>query len=792
MFRKNARTVLKGFLTGCLLASLSVHASAQVMSDEQIVSFVQSEHAAGKDQATIASELLSRGVSRERIAQISQRYSGMRSNGASLARTESFDRGRVDNSEAVNLEFVDQNTVQKSAIFGHDVFRSKNLSFAPSMNVATPVTYILGPGDEIILDVFGASQSSAAMKVSPDGTIVVDKVGPVHVSGMTVAQAERALRQKVGQHYQSSDLKVTVGQTRAIVVNVLGEVNTPGTYSISAFSSVFNALYLAGGITDIGTIREIKVIRNGRVISTVDVYDYILNGNLTGNIMLTDNDVINVGTYDRLVKVSGSVKRPMYYELKGDENLSTLVGFAGGFTGNAFRDRIRVERMDAHGLGVHTVENGEYDAFMLNDGDIVSIDSVVDRYHDMVQVSGAVFHPGKYSLKSDCNSVKTLVEMAGGLMEDAVRGRASLYRMNEDRTKREISIDLAAVIDGKAPDVLLMNEDELVIGSEASRIYGKTLQIFGEVHKPGTYAYSQNQTLQNLIIAAGGLRDEASLLNVEVARSIIYLSEEERSEVDDRTSSKIYSIVLKDGLPIDGDTDFKLQPKDVVTIHTSPDFDNHKVMMIEGEVQYAGMYVLTDVEERLSDIVTRAGGLKSTAYPSDAVLIRRLSDEETARKDKLIRLAHSSDSTDIRTLDIANQYYVGIDLKKALADPGSEHDIVLREGDILRIPTYNNTVSVNGEVLNPNVVSFVPGKGLGFYINQGGGYTARAHRRKVYIIYANGQVSRASRGEIKPGCEILVPTRPERKIDATQAGMWNASAATMATIGSLLINALRK
>ncbi|MBQ0025500.1 MAG: SLBB domain-containing protein [Bacteroidales bacterium] len=786
------KKILSLFVVSCLLSVPAVISSAQTMTEDQIIEYVQKGLAEGKDQTTIGKELLSRGVSPDQVMMLRQKYGNMKRQSSPDTDAGGIDRSRTDNSEEINLKFFEDTIIVESRIFGHDIFRSKNLSFAPNMNLATPVTYVLGPGDEVIIDIYGSTQASTKMKVSPDGAIVVDNVGPVQVAGLTVAQATAKIRKTVGSRYQGSNIQVTTGQIRTILVNVLGEVNVPGTYSLSAFSSVFNALYMAGGISEIGTVRNIKVSRNGNVISTVDVYDYILNGNLSGNVMLQDNDVIIVGPYENLVNASGCVKRPMYYEMKQSESLQKLLDFAGGFTGDAYRECVRVERKDSKGLGVHTVEKNGFAGFILNDGDSVAVDAVIPRYHDMVTVSGAVFHPGNYSLNAGCNSVKTLIATAGGLTEDAVRHRATLLRLKENRTRNAMPVDVTAVLDGTVPDIALVNEDELVIGTDSLRLYDKRVEIYGEVHMPGLYEYSDNQTLQNLIVAAGGLKDEASLCNVEVARSVVYLTESEKREGDVAMSSKIYKITLKDGLPVDGETEFVLKPNDVVTIHLAPDYDTYKKVYVEGEVQYAGMYILGSKNERLSSLVERAGGLSTTAAAKDAVLIRVLSKEERLRKDQALQIEMSSeDTTGVRSLDLEEHYNVGIDLQKAIANPGGQYDVVLRSGDVLRIPQANNTVTINGEVLCPNVVNYVPGKGLDYYIGQGGGYTSNAHRRKTYIIYANAQVSRASDGKVEPGCEIVVPAKPEKKIDVSRVSMWATLSTALATVGTVIVNLLK-
>lgn len=768
-----------------LFAAFTVTTFAQ-MTDTEVVEYIKEHNANGESQKNIAMDLMRKGVSQDQLQRIRSQYQSSKTTTTTGSTDE--DRSRIANGEVLpsSVSEVEDNG---KIIFGHDIFRSKNLTFEPNMNIATPAKYVLGPGDELVLDVYGESQSSSKRKIAPDGTITVDKIGPIAVSGLTVDQAQARVRSKMGAHYQGSSIKVSVGQTRTITVNVLGEVATPGTYTLSAFSTVFNALYLAGGITEIGTMRNIKVTRNGRVISTVDVYEYLTNGKLAGNVMLQDNDVINVGMYENLVEVVGKIKRPMYYEMKKNESLQSLLTLAGGFTGDAYKEKVRIERKSSEGLTVHNVDEWDFNSFHNEDGDVVVVAPVISRYKNTVRIKGAVFRPGSYKIGGSVNSVKTLVEQAGGLLEQAVTSRAVLHRMKTDRTLKTLTIDLDGIMRGAVADMPLENEDELIIASAERKNSAKYLHIAGEVMSPGNYDYSENETIEDLITEAGGLRETASVENIEVARRITNAEE----NPDGNQMAKVFRFNLKEDLSIEGGSNFVLQPYDYVTIHRNPDYQEQRSVNISGEVKYGGNYVLSNKEQRLSDLVNRAGGFTVKAYAEGAQLIRRFSAAEMDLKAQALEMATTAaDSIEARKQMHKKFYNIGIDLKKALDTPGSLDDVVLMAGDSIYIPKLNNVVKISGEVLYPNTVTYASKKSASYYLNQAGGVTDNGKKRKAYVIYANGQVSMLKKGEIEPGCEIVVPSKIEKKVDTARVSMWATLASTVATVGAVIASIIRR
>lgn len=770
-----------------IMLAFVITANAQ-MSDSQVIEYAKTQMATGKDAKQVGKELLARGVSMQQLERLKSQYENQESD--AVATTSTIERGRVSNGEtAPDTSGNVETTSTGLRIFGHDIFRSQNLSFEPSMNIATPVNYVLGPGDEVVLDIYGASQYNGSFKVAPDGSITIPNEGPVNVAGLTVSQAQARVVRAIGGHYQDSSIKLSVGQTRTILVNVLGEVKTPGTYTLSAFATVFNALYLAGGVSDIGTLREIKVSRHGRIISKVDVYEYIMNGRLSGNVTLQDNDAIIVGPYESLVRIEGKIKRPMYYEMKKNESLQSLLQYSGGFTGDAYKEKVRIERRSEDGLTVHNVDEWDFNSFRLEDGDVAVVNTIIERFRNTVTVEGAVFRPGQYKLGGAVNSVKTLVEQAGGLMEQAVLTRAVLHRMKEDRTRRTMTVNLAAIMDGSQPDVVLENEDRLIISSTEAIVSRHVMTIHGEVMRPGNYPYSEGETLEDLITEAGGLNESASLLNVEVARRIVSSAE----NPEGTKLATIYSMTLQDGLAIEGSTDFKLRPFDIVTIHRSPDYREQQMVFVAGEVNYAGGYILANKSERLSDLVGRAGGLTKSAYADGVRLIRRMTAQESDMLKRKLELAsNAADSANVRSQMQQQAYTVGIDLSKALKNPGCSSDIVLQEGDSIYVPQLNNVVKIDGEVALPNTVAYVEGKSGSYYINQAGGVGKMGRKRSAYIVYPNGQVAKLSKGKVLPGCSIFVPKKNEKKMDGQSTSLIIAAVSALSTVAAVLITALRK
>ena len=687
--------------------------------------------------------------------------------------------------DSVDLLIEERLEKMRKKVFGRDIFNNKLLSFEPNLNIATPQNYVVGPGDNVIIDVWGASQKTFEQEVSPDGTVTIDGFGPIEVGGLSIAKANALIRSRLGSRYSSSKIKLTLGQSRTITVNVMGEVKAPGTYTLSAFASVFHALYMAGGTSEIGTLRDIKVYRNGKLMTSVDIYDYILNGKLNGNIRLNDGDVIVVGPYDCLVNISGKVKRPMYYEMKKTESLGSLLRYTGGFTGDAYKNSVRVMRKDGAQRSVFNVSEFEFNDFRLSDADSITVDSVVDRFSNMVEVKGAVFRPGKYNVGSDITSVKQLVERASGLSEDAFRGHAVLQRLKADRTYETQSVDVGGIVDGTVADIPLRNGDVLFVPSTKQRTEGRTVSIFGEVFYPGTYEYSENMSLEDFILQAGGLKENASTAKIDVSRRISNQNSSESSDIIAET----FSLSLENGFLAGKDSSFKLKPYDEVYVRISPAYNVQKNVYIDGEITFRGVYTLSKKTERLSELVKKAGGSTNMAYIRGARLERRMTEAERLRMESVLKTAQQSssgeDSVSLAKVEIGDTYTVGIELDKALANPGSEYDIVLREGDHIMIPEYNNTVRISGNVMSPNTVPYHKGYSVNKYVKQAGGYGMRSKKNHTYIVYMNGMVAKAG-GKVKPepGCEIIVPSKP--KSNGNSMAQWLTLGTGLASIATMI------
>jgi protein involved in polysaccharide export with SLBB domain len=807
-----------------LIFVLSGVAMAQQMSDDQVIQYVKEANKSGKSQKQITTELLRRGVTKEQVSRIQQKYSesntvSNKSNempsqlrqrtlvddGGGQRRTTDYSEvgmpdetvgARVDNrvdNRADNTATTDN----ASQIFGHDVFTNRNLTFEPSINLATPVDYRLGPGDEVIIDVWGASENTIRQSISPEGTIQVSGLGPVQLSGMTVKDANAYLQREFSKIYSgisgsepTSQIKLTLGDIRTIQINIMGEVAVPGTYTLSSFSSVFHALYRAGGVNKIGSLRSIKVVRNGKTIADLDVYDYLMKGKMKDDIRLQEGDVIIVNPYESLVRIAGKVKRPMFYEMKPTETVATILNYAGGFTGDAYKKAVRIIRKSGREHQVYNVDEMDYSVFRLDDGDSISVDAVLKRFENRVEIRGAVYRSGLYELSGTVNTVKQLIKKAEGLRGDAFLNRALLDRENEDLSHEVIAVDLGGLLKGTVADIPLQKNDILYIPSIHDLKEEETISIHGEVANPGTFLFSKNMTIEDLLVQSGGLLEAAATTKVDITRRI----KDPKSTSFSSVLGKTYSFDIKDGLVVGGEGDFHLEPFDEVYVRKSPAYRKQQNVVVAGEVLFGGNYALVKKNERLSDLISKAGGITPDAYVKGARLIRKMTEEEQRRQADAVRMARmgeGKDSISVEKLNISDTYTVGIDLEKAISNPGSDFDLVLREGDVLFIPEYINTVKISGAVMYPNTVLYKRGESLRYYINQAGGYGNLAKKKKAYVVYMNGTVSRLKSRDkkaIEPGCEIIVPSKEEKKRMSTAEilGMGSTTASIAAMIATMV------
>lgn len=828
---------------------------AQSMSDDQVIKFVTEQQARGADQKAIVTKLLQRGVTTEQLRRIRKKYNAEKETlGASdltgknknVSRTRqnqdrqlNNEQSQMQNNYMVRSQFRTQNRNygtfderrqalndeigfmdidsliyyqnyfnDENQVFGRNIFNNQMLTFEPNQNMATPANYRLGAGDNVIIDVWGASQETFEGEISPDGTVVIEGVGPIALAGLSVGQAQAQLRNILGKHYSGCSISLSVGNTRTIQVQVMGEVNVPGTYSLSSLSSAFNALYAAGGINDIGTLRNIKVYRSGRCIATIDVYDYILNGNAKGDIRLSDNDIIVVGPYECLVEIRGKVKRPMFYEMTKRESVKTILSYSGGFTGDAYKKNIRLVRKSGNEYSMHTVEEFDMSNFSLDDGDSLYVDSVIPRFSNLVEIRGAVFHPGQFQMDGKINSVRELVKAADGLREEAFLSRAVMHRTKDDMTLEVVSVDVKGIMDGDVADIPLRKNDVLFIPSALEMQGEQTLTINGEVNFPGTYVYASGTHIEDLILQAGGLTDAASTAKIDVFRRVNDAS----AVIDSEKLAETYSFSLTDDFKIVGDSSFVLMPFDEVKVRKSPSYSVQQNVTIEGAVNFTGEYSMTSKNYKLSDLVNAAGGLSKLAYSKGARLERKMTEEEKAQNEATQRQAQialyeeslqgeknfnleRADSLLNMKLDLSSTYPVAIDLDKAIDKPGGEYDIDLREGDRLIVPQYSSTVKISGDVMYPISMNYEKGKSLKYYIKRAGGYGDNARKSRVYAIYMNGSVellSHYSKKAVQPGCQIVVPSKKNKtKMSIAEYSAMGTSAASIATMLVTIANLLK-
>lgn len=791
------------FLTFVMMCGMT---HAQQMSDEQVLDYVKTSVQQGKDQRQLAIELTRKGVTSEQAQRVRRLYEQQvqASPDDAVGTVKAEERLRVQMSEdsssqlmVENIEPIDaRNTDGEVPVFGRNIFNTRNLTFEPSVNLATPPSYRLGPADEVIIDIWGANENSIRDRISPDGYINIQNIGLVYLNGMTVDEANEYLKRELNKIYAvggndpRSEIKLTLGNTRTIQINVMGEVVQPGTYALSAFSTVFHALYRAGGVSHIGSLRNVQVVRDGKTVAEVDVYDFIMRGQSRDDIRLQEGDVVLVPTYEVLVQIDGKVKRPMRYEMKNQESVATLLKYAGGFNADAFSNSLRIVRQNGKEYEICTVNQTDYSAFQLRDGDVLTVDAILDRFQNRLEIRGAVYRPGIYELGVEVQTVRQLVNKADGLMGDAFVNRAVLYREREDLTHEVMQIDIKGIMDNVRPDIALQKNDILYIPSIHDLTDFGRVEIYGEVAHPGDYPYADNMTLEDLVIQAGGLKEAASLVRVDVSRRI----KDNKGTEASAEIAKLYSFGLKDGFVVDGQPGFVLEPYDQVFVRRSPTYREQVNVRISGEVNYGGSYALTNKSERLSELVKKAGGVTDFAYVKGAKLVRRATEEEKKQMAEvidMIRRETGIQNLDSLNLGIQDTYMVGIDLEKALANPGGVSDLVLREGDELIVPEFDNTVRISGAVMYPNTISYMEGKGYKDYLSQAGGYANNAKKRSAYILYMNGQVAEVrgnGKKQIEPGCQIIIPAKSRRQnltnLLATTSTL-STVALTIATIANI-------
>ena len=814
--------LLTALLFSCIFA-----AAQSVMTDDQVLKYVVAETQKGTSQQQMAAELIKKGVTTTQLQRVRQKAEKLRKEAESgtkkqakkgttseeedffvdAAQSRAEELGLNQDEEIVDggsQDILGMTEEEQRQVFGRNLFNSKKLTFQAPANLTTPANYVLGAGDQVMVNIWGASQQSIEAPITADGYVVVDGVGPIKIGGLTVERAKAVLKSKLGAYFSGCSIDLSLMEARNVQVQVMGEVEVPGTYTLSALSTAFNALYMAGGISKIGSLRDIQVFRGGKVVSVVDVYDYILNGKGADNVGLKDNDIIIVGAYNNLVQIKGSVKRPMWYEMKRGETVADLLRYAGNFSGNAYTKSVRITRKAGVEYSVHTVNEERMPIFQLADEDQVQVDSIRARFMNRVEVRGAVKYPGQFELGESIHTVRQLLLAAEGLSEDAYEGVAIMHRENQDLTIRMINVDIHGILKGTVADVPLKNNDVLFVPSKSDMLGERIIDVKGEVVYPGTYPYADNTSIQDIILQTGGLTEAGSLARVDVFRRI----RDNASEHGGVNRSETFSFSMNEDYSIRQDTIFHLQPFDIVVIRKSPAYEEQRNVFVQGEVNFAGQYTISNKNYRLSDLIKACGGFTDLAYINGARLTRLMTKEEMDQRDHAnlkaqiqlyedglkegkdlnMQIADSLLSLKMKT---SNTFPVAINLQRAMEEPGSSHDLLLREGDILEVPERSNIVKISGEVMYPVSMSYEEGKSLKHYIKHAGGYSGNAAKSRVYGIQANGSVVKlkgSSKKDIQPGIEIVVPQKQNRRKMSTSEiiGIGSGVAALAGVIVSLL------
>ena len=830
------------------------------LTDDQVQRFLDKAKESGLTLEQLELVAKQRGMSSSQISKLRNRIRQIQLGSKSeesdiVSPSDRLRESQDDESDEYSffsfLNSTDSLESDKLEIFGMSIFKSADMSFEPSLNVATPLDYILGAGDEIIIDVYGASETTYQEVVSPDGSILISGVGPISLGGVSIKEAKNRIFNRLSSIYSglkgrnaNTFIQVSLGQVRSIKVNVVGNVVQPGTYELSSFSTAFNALYFAGGPTENGSLRKIEVVRAGKKIAELDVYKYLFEGDAAENPQLLDQDVIIVKPYLNRVKLAGNVKQPAVYELKEDETIEYLFQFSGGFSNGAFKEFITIDRVGEKEREVATIDRANFALEKSMDGDSIFVTKVLDTYLNRVKIDGAVNRPGYYQLTSNL-TLSSLIEKANGLRQDAYLKRGNVIRLSQTLTLKNLSFDVSEVINGNQ-DLLLSPDDMIQISSIFDLTEEKNITIRGQVRNPGVFPYIDSMKVEDIVNISGGLKEDASTTTVEVARRLT-------SDEDLSKSSEIFTFTINGDLAINDEaSSFLLKPFDLVLIKSTPFVRQHKVVRIEGEVNFPGFYALATNEDKISDLIERAGGLTRYGYPEGASLIRRteyyrtefekeelnalIEARRTELEEKFIRdnpnglenysliedqlieyekelteafkIEESTDELEARIFraqelrkllvrdsvsgseELIERQAIGIELDKIINQPKSRYDLILRDGDLISVPKQLETVRVQGEVLYPNTVRFQDGVSFKNYVSASGGFSSKAKVGKSYIVYANGSAKRTKSflffrkfPKVKPGADIIVPQREERrKLTVQEILGISSSLATIALI----------
>jgi protein involved in polysaccharide export with SLBB domain len=838
--------------TTLLAQSLSEIQNIKVdnLSDAQVEQFISRAEASGMNEQQLIAMARERGMPLSEITKLQARIKGLQNKGMNEATFGGADTGREGITEEATVEERGQDlTEQQSKIFGFSLFRNNKLSFNPNLNLPTPQNYILGTGDQLLIDIYGASQMRYDLRINSEGTVFIPNIGPINLGGLSVEAATSRLKSTLSNIFSglsgaspNTFLQFRLGNIRTIQVAMVGEVFAPGNYTLSSFSTVFNALYASGGVTENGSMRAIKVYRNNRLAATVDVYDFLINADQSKNIRLQDNDVIMVSPVEKRVEIQGPLRRPGLFEIVQDESLQDLINFAGGFTSMAYPSRAIVYRTTDKELKIENIEGVDFSTFRPRQGDNFIFGEILTRYENRVQITGALMRPGTFAV-TEGMKINDLIKKAEGLREDAFLNRATLYRTKPDFSLEIEAVNIGAIVRGEEKDIVLQREDVLNIPSIYDLQEEYYVKISGEINNPGSFAFGENMRVSDLVLKAGGFTEAAMATQIEVVRRV-------RDDVSGKLAEIIPVSIDKDLKMNAEGTDLVLMPFDHVLIRRSPGYQREKMVRVEGEVYYPGEYALAKADERISDLLKRSGGINPFAYVKGATLIRRnefyampsenaitannlaavkanasqdKKNDTEAEKILLSRIDSkinqksvvkdevtetvNADGFKKETIEnvamkeglgsqaiVRSEEMVGINLQEILLNPGGKDDLILQEGDVLSIPKELQTVRMRGELLFPTSTRFEKGAGFKQYISRAGGFTDRSRKSKSYVVYANGNVSRTKKflfmsffPRVEPGAEIVVPQKPEREGITAQG--WIGIGTSLATLG-LLINQL--
>lgn len=779
------------------------------LSDAQVKQFIGRAKSTGMSMQELEGEAISRGMQYSEVLKLRERIREIESGQSTTTSNPIETDTRDTDSNISQRKDLKENTTSEEEetlkVFGYDLFQREKLTFEPSLNIPTPQNYQIGAGDELIIDVWGASQSQARLKVNPEGQINIPNLGPVNVGGQTIEKASKLIINRLSTIYSglkgstpNTYAQVSIGNVRSIKVTIAGDAYMPGTYTLPSFATVFNALYLAGGPNHKGSFREIRVVRSGKVFQNIDLYEFLLKGETELNIRLQDEDLIFIDPYKNHVKLTGEVIRPAIYEMKQGETLEDIVEYAGGFTARAYNKHLVVNRKTDSQRKLLNVDKELFSSFMISNGDEIMVGEILERFENRVTIKGAVFREGEYAL-TDGMTITDLINKAEGLREDAFTSRASIYRLLDNLEVEVIDVDLKSILENPATDLQLKREDLLVISSILELKQERTVNINGEVQNPGSFPYADNISLGELIRKAGGLKHSASLAVVEVARRVQNRTATESGEM----ISEVFNFPIDENLSInDEGSSFKLQPFDIVFVRTSPGYKKQELAKAEGEFVFPGNYAIARKGDRISDLVARAGGLTPEAYLPGATLLRKIDETQREQAERIKDLESDDLEIDANIDEKMNNSHqpIGINLEKILKNPKSNEDLLLVEGDILRVPQQLQTVRLSGELLNPVTTRYLRNVTLRRYVAHAGGFTDNARKSKVFVVYANGSVNKTRNfiffrvyPRIEPGAEIVVPTKPERDgVSLQETLAISSSLSSIALVTISIINQLAK